>query len=143
MIVETSRSDFQKLTDLRMKESQLLLNQKDWDGAYYLAGYALECALKACVMKYVEQTGVIFEDKKYGKKCWTHDLDELFRLAGLTVVRNQAISNNPQLRQNWTVASSWSEASRYRFIAQLMSENLINATNDPADGVLTWLKNYW
>ncbi|OYV86886.1 MAG: DNA-binding protein, partial [Planctomycetia bacterium 21-64-5] len=42
----TSRSDFEKLVDLRMKEAKLLLDQSDWDGAYYLVGYAVEGALK-------------------------------------------------------------------------------------------------
>src|SRR5437588_13131410 len=46
MTVVTSRSDFEKLMDLRLKEAKLLLDQKDWDGAYYLAGYAVEFALK-------------------------------------------------------------------------------------------------
>jgi hypothetical protein len=44
--VVTSRSDFEKLMDLRLKEAKLLLDQKDWDGAYYLAGYVVEFALK-------------------------------------------------------------------------------------------------
>ncbi|HQU45966.1 MAG TPA: hypothetical protein PK867_24345, partial [Pirellulales bacterium] len=29
-----------------MKEAKLLLDQSDWDGAYYLVGYAVEGALK-------------------------------------------------------------------------------------------------
>ena len=31
---------------LRLREAKLLLDAKDWDGAYYLAGYAVEFALK-------------------------------------------------------------------------------------------------
>jgi hypothetical protein len=31
---------------LRMTEANLLLAQKDWDGAYYLVGYAVEFALR-------------------------------------------------------------------------------------------------
>src|SRR5882724_5210014 len=46
MTVVTSRADFEKLMDLRMKEAKLLLDQKDWDGAYYLSGYAVEFATK-------------------------------------------------------------------------------------------------
>ena len=41
MSVVTSRSDFEKLMVLRMKEAKFLLDQRDWDGAYYLAGYAV------------------------------------------------------------------------------------------------------
>lgn len=46
MTVVTSRSDFEKLMDLRLWEAKLLLDQQDWDGTYYLAGYAVEFALK-------------------------------------------------------------------------------------------------
>ena len=47
MTVVTSRANFEKLIDLRMKEARLLLDHKNWDGAYYLVGYTVEFALKA------------------------------------------------------------------------------------------------
>ena len=48
MTVVTSRADFEKLMVLRMEEAKLLIDQKqDWDGAYDLAGYAVEFALKS------------------------------------------------------------------------------------------------
>ena len=46
-----TRSDFQQLADVRAAEAAALLAAGRWDGAYYLAGYAVECALKACVAK--------------------------------------------------------------------------------------------
>lgn len=44
-----NRSDFQKLTELRLTEANALLGAKCYEGAYYLTGYAVECALKACI----------------------------------------------------------------------------------------------
>jgi hypothetical protein len=41
------RADFQHLARARVKEAEILINAGEFDGAYYLAGYALECALKA------------------------------------------------------------------------------------------------
>ena len=47
MTVVTTRADFVKLMELRLEEARLLIDEKqDWDGAYYLAGYAVEFALK-------------------------------------------------------------------------------------------------
>ncbi len=46
-----NRADFHKLTEIRMKEAKVLLDRKCYERAYYLAGYAVECALKACIAK--------------------------------------------------------------------------------------------
>jgi hypothetical protein len=45
-----NRAEFQKLADLRAREAGVLLAARCYDGAYYLAGYAVECALKACIV---------------------------------------------------------------------------------------------
>jgi len=44
MTVVTSRSDFEKLIALRLREAKNLIDLGDWDGAYYLAGYVVEYA---------------------------------------------------------------------------------------------------
>ena len=68
---------------MRIREAEFLLGADESVGAYYLAGYAAECGLKACIMAHVEATGAIFQDKKFSEKCWTHDLEELLKLANL------------------------------------------------------------
>jgi hypothetical protein len=45
------RKDLQELSKVRLKEATALLKLELFDGAFYLAGYAVECALKACVAK--------------------------------------------------------------------------------------------
>ena len=37
-----NRKDFQELSRIRLKEAKALLDLGLWDGAYYLAGYAVE-----------------------------------------------------------------------------------------------------
>ena len=51
-----NRLEFQQLAEVRVREAEALLAVGLWDGAYYLAGYAVECALKACILRLVEQT---------------------------------------------------------------------------------------
>ena len=56
------RKDLQTLSRVRLKEATSLLNLGFYDGAYYLAGYAVECALKACIAKGTRRYE--FPDKK-------------------------------------------------------------------------------
>lgn len=138
-----NRAELQQLSDERIEDARALLAAKQWPGAYYLAGYALECALKSCVLAYIDRTGIIFEDKKYAQKCWTHDIEDLVRQADLTVERDKAASANITLGQHWLIAKDWSESSRYRMSTQLQADKLVNALTDTTDGVLPWVKTLW
>ena len=50
-----NRADLQKLSNTRIREAKALFAAGEYSGAYYLAGYAVECALKACFAKNVKQ----------------------------------------------------------------------------------------
>jgi HEPN domain-containing protein len=54
-----NRFDSQKLASLRLREAKALLAAGFPEGAYYLAGYAVECALKACL-----DLGLLFSCEK-------------------------------------------------------------------------------
>jgi hypothetical protein len=58
-----NRTELQQLSQHRLLDAKALIAASRWSGAYYLSGYAIECALKAAVLRYVERTGIIFEDK--------------------------------------------------------------------------------
>ena len=127
-----------------MRDAGALLKARRWSAAYYLAGYAVECGLKACVVAYVKKNlGVIFRDRKFSEKCWTHDFKELFRLAGLKARWDADIAANPALRRNWQLVENWNEAARYQRKKRPEAEELYQAIIDPADGVLPWIRNHW
>ena len=46
-----NRGDWQRLSRSREREAKVLLDAGEHAGAYYLCGYAVECALKACIVK--------------------------------------------------------------------------------------------
>ena len=94
-------------------------------------------------MAYIERTGVIFEDKKYADKCWTHDIDILVKLADLMGKLNVAKAAIPQLKDHWLLVKEWSEVDRYRFATQQRAEKLLDAITNHSSGVLTWIKKYW
>jgi HEPN domain-containing protein len=75
------RKDLRALSRVRLSEARALLKAGLPDGAYYLAGYAVECGLKACIAK--ETQRYEFPEKKRADASYTHSLKELVRVAEL------------------------------------------------------------
>lgn len=135
------RLELQKLASLRLKDARVLIAGKQWSGAYYLSGYALECGLKACVVQNFKKSTL--PSKKFVSDAYTHDLNSLVKLAGLTNALDQNSRANTQFELNWTVAKDWSEQARYATWTQSEAEELYRAINSRTYGVLQWLKGYW
>jgi HEPN domain-containing protein len=136
-----NRKLLQRLARERTRDARALLKEKQYSGAYYLSGYAVECALKACIAKSTNRHD--FPDLAIVKKCYTHDLGELLKLAGLSVQRDTDMKADDALAVNWTVTKDWSEQSRYATHAQQKAEDLFRAVTDRQHGVLKWLKTRW
>jgi hypothetical protein len=100
-----NRAELRQLAEDRIEDARILLAAGRWSGAYYLAGYALECGLKACIMARVEKTGVIFQDKKVPEKCYIPDPEKLVELADLKPDLDAATATNATLSGNWGVAT--------------------------------------
>ncbi len=137
-----TRADFQQLADVRIQEAKALLDLGLWDGAYYLAGYAAEIALKACIIKNLMATDA-FPEKKFSTDCWTHEIAALIKLAGLATVWAAALNANPQLAANWVIVKVWKEDARYHRITEAEAKGLDSALTDANHGVLTWIKTQW
>lgn len=139
-----TRQQWQKLAADRLADARALLKARRWAAAYYLAGYAVECALKACVLARVTaEPEVLFSDRRFGEKCWTHNLAQLLEAAGLTAALQQAATADDELEQNWGAVRDWNEASRYAGYDRAAARNLFNAITDRRHGVLSWLKARW
>ena len=67
------------------------------EGTYYLAGYAVECALKACIAKETKRHE--FPDRRKVDASHTHDLRELVRLAKLEKSRRGSVKSRSGIRQ--------------------------------------------
>jgi hypothetical protein len=70
------------LAELRAKEATALARSHNQQGAYYLAGFAVECALKACIAKKTRRHDFP-ADAKHAGRVYSHDLTELLKLADL------------------------------------------------------------
>lgn len=137
-----SRADFQQLAAGRLAEAKALLDLGKWDGAYYLAGYNVELALKACIIKRLMATDA-FPDKDYSRDCYTHSVEKLVGLADLKAARKTAADADLDLNANWALAAQWSEGKRYWRIDQKEAEALYAAIADSAHGVFAWIKTQW
>lgn len=140
--LSVTRAEFQELAEKRLVEAKLLLDLGKWDGAYYLAGYAVELALKSCVIKTLMGTDA-FPDKEFSKNCYTHAVEKLVGLAKLDGSRKTATDLDPDLLTNWALARDWSEEKRYHRIDKAEAEALYIAIADDAHGVLPWIKTQW
>jgi HEPN domain-containing protein len=134
------RKELQDLSRIRLKEAKALLTAGLFDGAYYLAGYAVECALKACIAKGTRR--LEFPDKKRVDDSHSHDLQKLVRVAHLDTLLSQA-KLDPKFRSNWDATEAWSEQSRYRRHRRESAEIFLKAVSDNRRGVIAWIKLHW
>ena len=125
-----------------------------WSLAYYLVGYAVEFALKACILFRLPETGLLYVDTSEpidlgGKKralkletFRTHDYEVLIDLARLRDRLEMRKAVGDGFLQHWKDVSKWTSEARYEQKDQPAAETLIVAVT-ATDGVLPWLKTYW
>jgi HEPN domain-containing protein len=138
-----NKAQLRQLAEDRIGDAERLLTGGRWGGAYYLAGYAVECGLKAFIMVYVEAIGAIFQDRKFSEKCWTHDLAGLLTLANLNPTLEADATANAALSTNWAAAKDWRETSRYEQKTQPEAQAMYDAIANDPDGVLPWIRIRW
>lgn len=132
-----NQAELQLLAIARIDEAKVLLDAGSYAGSYYLAGYSVECALKACIAKLTRQGD--YPDKDFAGKRYTHNLETLVGLAGLKAVRDA----DPGLVVSWAVVKDWNESTRYVLKSHADAAALYTAITDRNSGVLPWIKRHW
>ncbi len=136
-----NKNDFEKLAKVRLEEAKVLHDNRKFEGAYYLAGYAVECALKACIAK--RTIAEEFPPKeKVVRKYYTHDLLGLLGAAELKGELDKKPPADP-LRVSWATVARWNEESRYETHSEAEASELIDAIENKSHGVLPWLISSW
>lgn len=133
--------NLKKLTDLRLRESQALLKSRCPSGSYYLAGYAVEAALKVCIVKQFKP--FTMPDRETVSKAYTHNFEHLIRLAGIEADHHQELKSSVNYRANWSTVKDWSPDARYAATEQLVARDFLAALTDTTDGVIPWIKRHW
>lgn len=137
-----NKNDLEELVYIRIKEAKALLDAESYQGAYYLAGYSLECAIKACIAKQVKQYD--FPNLELAKNSYSHKLMDLLGVAGLKQKLREQEGLDQNFQLNWAVAKDWNEKARYESrVEEKKAWDLYLAITDDQSGILAWLKTYW
>jgi len=138
---QPSYDTFKKLSQKRIREALILLSGRQYSGAYYLAGYSIELALKACYCKNIPEKS--FPPKKdIHTKLYSHDLNGLLDVSGIKSKFEAIIHGNGDIGSNWSVVKDWNEQSRYSVILKDEAKSLVEAISGK-NGILNILKKLW
>jgi HEPN domain-containing protein len=135
-----NRRDFQKLAETRLKDAKALLRARQFDGAYYIGGYAVECALKACICKITKRYD--FPSKNVYQTHYTHDFGTLVKTAGIEGNWERDCKEDSTLSEYWELVKDWKEDRRY----QLRGGRGAKAAREfvlAIQGVVECLSKYW
>jgi HEPN domain-containing protein len=91
--------ELKTISKARLKSASVLMKAGDWDGAAYMLGYALECALKAATCKSL-RLNEYPSDRKKASHFMTHNFDELLIFSGLSDLFN--LTAPVEIFQNWS-----------------------------------------
>lgn len=149
-----SRSDLQNLTQQRLAEANALLSLNFPDAAFYLAGYPIECALKAAVCRTLDQDN--FYEPNRSDKTTRYVQDRIFRefkthnyndplvLSGLSAKFEIARNSDLELYLAWVEIeeAGWTEQCRY----QLGTKKSMQDVSDfvaAVETLIVWISKYW
>lgn len=138
-----NRADLQQLSQDRIEDVAALLAAQRWSAAYYLAGYVVECALKACVAKQVNQHD--FPDKNFAIRVFTHNSADLLRAIGLLTIldTDRTTPGREAFNINWEIVKMWQPEARYQQKSRAEAEAMYKAVADPQDGLFAWIQAHW
>jgi hypothetical protein len=136
-----NRGDLQRLSRIRMQGARSLFASGLFSGAYYLSGYAVECALKSSIAK--ETVKFEFPSLIRVKSSYTHSLVDLLKTADLANDFQTARQQAPDLQASWDVVKDWSEQSRYKVWTRAEADAMIDAVGKAKSGVLPWIELRW
>jgi len=122
------KKQLEQLADARANEAKTLFDAGFFSGAYYLAGYALEFALKARIAKNFLADAI--PEKSYVQDIFTHDLKRLMGLAALKKDLDQRVQGDQQFAAFWGIASQWDESARYDIWDKVAATAMIIAVCD-------------
>ena len=135
------RIDLQAYAQAKIDDAILLLDNRRYSNAYYLAGYAVELGLKACIAAQI--SAETLPDKDFVRGNMQHDFGRLLGLAGLAGALKNEQDRDNTFAANWAIAAQWMPDARYETSDPMSAQLLVQAIADPTAGVLQWIKTHW
>jgi HEPN domain-containing protein len=138
---EVAKAELEALAQEKLDDAAALIADSRWSSGYYLAGYAVELALKACIAKVFKADTI--PDKDLVNATYSHNFRSLVGTAGLGADLRNTEQADANFAANWGVVNSWSPNARYARATQQQAEELLRAISDQGDGVFAWIKAFW
>ncbi len=140
-----TRSELQQLSAIRLREAEALFEAALYDGSFYLCGYVVELALKACVCRHLGITEYPESEPHLKGFFRTHDFRSLELVAGLRSSISEKRQASFAFDANWTLVTSWKPEDRYLLNSKTQSQahDMLEAIRSSPEGVLTWLSQQW
>lgn len=110
-----SRRELKQIARARLKDAEVLVGAKRYDGASYLCGYAVEVALKAKICETLKWKGFPSTRKEFEnyQSFKTHSLDVLLALAGVEEkIKKRYLTE-------WSVVAEWDPEARYKPVGKV------------------------
>jgi len=110
-------TELRAIARARLRDAEILLSARRYDGSVYLCGYSVEISLKARVCRTLKWHGFPSTNKEFeGYHSFrTHNLDVLLRLSGSEVkIKTKYLAE-------WSVVAMWEPGTRYRPIGTATS----------------------
>jgi HEPN domain len=152
-----SSAEIKQLAEERLIDAQTLLNNGRYEGAFYLAGYAVELVLKAKVCIHLDIDDLFSDNPtshtknslgKFRESLKTHDYFVLLRICGLSKKLDAELLSNRYFNSNWSLLFQnstflWNEGVRYKkgHIESNDVTTIINFLTEPTKGLLQWIEN--
>lgn len=120
-------SELKEIAQARIKDSEILLDNKRYDGAIYLCGYAIEIALKARICKILKWPKFPSTQKDFQNYTTfkTHNLDVLLSLSGVEAKIKKSYF------ADWSNIAQWDPEIRYKPIGsatKIETESMLAST---------------
>lgn len=111
-----SQTEIIAIADSKLSDAEFLFDNKRFESAYYIGGYAVELLLKARVCKTLGIDDFFLFKLKSSDSLYkpykVHDLFQLLILSGLYRDFEHELKN-PNFKQSWSLISQWNEGTRY------------------------------
>ena len=103
-------TELRAIARARLRDAEVLLSARRYDGSVYLCGYSVEIGLKARVCRTLKWHGFPSTNKEFeGYHSFrTYNLDVLLRVSGAEVkIKTKYLAE-------WSVVAMWDPDTRYR-----------------------------
>ena len=103
------KMEIRKIAKARLKDAEMLVAARRFEGAIYICGYAVELSLKARICRTLKWSGFPSTNNEFKdyRSFKTHNLDVLLHLTGI----EEKIKR--ELFAEWSAVAEWDPESRY------------------------------